>query len=130
MIPIGVYKKSLEDPNFKPYVWLNPKDDKEKEFRITTNDELFVLTDKIPHANMKTTNENPENYAQSGKFMMKNEEKKLERENLKTLQNINKMLQDLFHTTKEMFQEVKNTNKFVNEDLCEKVKSDLYDEIK
>ena len=128
MIPIGVYKKNPNDPNFKPFVWLNPTED--KEFMISSTDELFVLTDKIPAANLKQANENQDNNVQSGKYMTKNEEKKIERENLRTLQNINKMLNDLFHTTKEMYQEVKTTNKFVSEDLWEKVKSDLYDEIK
>jgi hypothetical protein len=50
MIPIGVYKKSIDDPNFKPFVWLHPRE--EKENTITTKDELFVLSDKNPHENI------------------------------------------------------------------------------
>jgi len=107
-IPIGVYKS---------YVWLHPKE--LGDYKITTNDKLFVLTDKVPHANLGIKNTQPTDqaYIQGGKFMMKNEEKKIEKENLLTLQSLNKQLQDLCISTKEVFQDVKNTNKFIIEDL-------------
>ena len=115
-IPIGVYKS---------YVWLHPKEHNDN--KITTNDKLFVLTDKVPHANLgiKSTQAAEPAYVQGGKFMMKNEEKKLEKENLLTLQSLNKQLQDLWVSTKEVFHDVKSTNKFIIEDLCDKVKSDI-----
>ncbi|CAI2380858.1 unnamed protein product [Moneuplotes crassus] len=115
-IPIGVYKS---------YVWLHPKES--NDYKITPNDKLFVLTDKAPHENMgiKNVQQPEQQHAQGGKFAPKNEEKKLEKENLLTLQSLNKQLQDLFISTKEVFQDVKNTNKFIIEDLADKVKSDI-----
>lgn len=116
-IPIGVYKS---------YVWLHPKEI--GDYKITTNDKLFVLSDKVPHSNIgvvKQTQANDQAYVQGGKFIVKNEEKKMEKENLLTLQGLNKQLQDLFASTKDVSQDVKNANKFINEDLIDKVKSDL-----
>jgi len=94
----------------RSYVWLHPKD--HSEMKITPSDELFVLSDKIPHSNLgvKTAQENNAPHAQNGKFMVKNEEKKIERENLQTLESLNKHLLDIYSTTKEVFQDVKNTN--------------------
>ena len=113
MIPIGVYKRSSDDPNFKPYVWLYPKE--EKENKITTNDELFVLSDKIPQTNVREKSNNQHTNESSS--------------HLQSLKKLNAQLQDLFSTTKEVSQDVKSTNSFLNEDLSDKVKSDLYDEI-
>lgn len=67
MIPIGVYKQNTDDPNFKPYVWLHPQqkkeEDKKKEIKITTNDELFVLSDKVTHASSGETKPNQQSIA-------------------------------------------------------------------
>jgi hypothetical protein len=54
----------------------------------------------------------------------------MEMENLKSLNNLNKELNELYNTTKELLIDVSKTNDFISTDLADKVKSDLYDEIK
>jgi hypothetical protein len=104
MIPIGVYKRHLDDNGFvvgsgqnesgsagggnsredrnnrKPYVWLHPPRDVE----LSIHDELFVLFDKHPKDNlsagdgMKGGRMNMEGGGQiSGDKLLKNEEKKV-----------------------------------------------------
>lgn len=105
MIPIAVYKRYIDDnfngiipnsngnmdkeekSNKKPYVWLHPP----KMLELTIHDELFVLCDKNPNSNDSGSKARANNEVQGSK-LLKNEEKKVQKENLSKLANLNSML--------------------------------------
>ena len=120
MVPIGVYKK-IEGEQ-KSYVWLHPS----REVRLIENqDELFVLSDRNPKDSVGLQRNDVDN--SKGK-RQKNEEKKVQKENLRHLEEIHLKLQDLLSSFKELHNEIKKTDKDIEDDLAEKIKSDLYTE--
>ena len=129
--------------NKKPYVWLHPP----KFIELSIHDELFVLCDKDPKENIaaSTADNMKMDHTRlthdltarngmtlggtggliSGEKLLKNEEKKQQKENIQKLTNLNNMLQDLLFSTKELSSNVDRTNEYISNDLGLKIKSDL-----
>ena len=56
---------------------------------------------------------------------LKKEDKKAQTENVEKLNELNSQLQDLLFSTKELSNNMKKTNEYIQNDLALKIKSDL-----
>jgi hypothetical protein len=56
---------------------------------------------------------------------LKNEEKKVQKDNLTKLTNLNNLLQDLLYSTKELSNNVDKSSEYIQNDLHLKIRSDL-----
>ena len=61
----------------------------------------------------------------NGEKLLKNEEKKQQKENIAKLNDLNNILQDLLFSTKELSANINKTNEYISNDLGLKIKSDL-----
>lgn len=93
---------------------------------MKSNDQLFVLCDKIPVDNESKVRTSLDLISGgSGNKMCKNEDKKVQMDSMNKLFQLNGMLQDLLFSTKELSDNILKANEYIESDLALKIKSDL-----
>lgn len=84
-----------------------------------------LLNDHNPDTKLRTNLDLLGGGGSQGNKLFKNEDKKLQRDSMNKLLQLNVMLQDLLFSAKELSDNVERSSAFIQNDLALKIKSDL-----